>query len=231
MRIRRLAVASMIVLPVAATAQTQSATTPGPLIGITAGLNWSNLVTYGSSSSTSVHQGIIGGVQLVLPINRWFAVQPEVLYSTKGANSSIAQTDTTPSYTATLTMNYIEIPVLARFELPINEQVSSLFYVGPSLSIRRTCNYQLTVTDTLSGSSQSATGCANLTTASGQIERLNTIDGGIVAGLGLSLVRESGMVFTVAGRGSFSLGHVSPDASDHNVVMSLLIGVAVPIGR
>ncbi len=59
--------------------------------------------------------GFTGGLVFLLPIGDVFAVQPELLFSQKGAESSYTVLGQT--FTSKLTYNYIDIPLLLRLSL------------------------------------------------------------------------------------------------------------------
>ena len=71
--------------------------------GVKGGLNMSNNSAQGSSSITSFHLG--GFAQFA--INDKFTVQPELLYSAQGAKVG----------SSTLNLNYINIPVMAKYKV------------------------------------------------------------------------------------------------------------------
>ena len=78
-----------------------------------------------------------------------FGLQPEVLYSMKGASG------TTQSVSYTFSLNYIEIPVLLKFYIPLapGSPISANLYAGPDFafnvasSVETTFNGQTTTTD------------------------------------------------------------------------------------
>lgn len=69
--------------------------------GVKGGLNMSNNSLDGAKSITSFHFG--GFVQI--KVNDKFSVQPELLYSAQGAKNNLE----------TLNLNYINIPVMAKY--------------------------------------------------------------------------------------------------------------------
>jgi len=94
-------------------------------VGITGGLNVANTVdAYNSYYSTGAIAGFNAGLFMELPVVYPFSIQPEVLYSQKGF------TAVTTDGNLTQRMNYIDVPVLAKFKL----SPSFNFLIGPQIS-------------------------------------------------------------------------------------------------
>ncbi|MBK7967175.1 MAG: PorT family protein [Bacteroidetes bacterium] len=95
--------------------------------GIKGGINFADLHTKNSDKSKVLVGYNIGGFAK-LPIYKMVAIQPEIYYTTKGAevtyNNLIAQG------TAQFTLNYVEIPLLLIVNLNENFNV----YAGPYAS-------------------------------------------------------------------------------------------------
>jgi Outer membrane protein beta-barrel domain len=95
--------------------------------GIKGGVNFANL------SSSDAHEnkvltGINFGVFTKLPISKFFAIQPELYFTSKGAQQTYENALATG--TAKFELNYIEVPVLAVFNLTNNFS----FQLGPYAS-------------------------------------------------------------------------------------------------
>ncbi len=97
-----------------------------------------NLASLGGSNVTSIVKsktGFAAGFYLNISIPYLFSVQPEVLYSTKGA--TYKQNVPVPSWSEGLFLTdlaYLDIPVLIEYSVPIPLLTPSL-YVGPQMSI------------------------------------------------------------------------------------------------
>lgn len=76
--------------------------------GIKGGLNLSNL-TYKGSSSLDYKVGYHVGVLAHIHAGKYFAVQPEIMYSNQGGERTINNTDIKTN------LNYINIPVLGQY--------------------------------------------------------------------------------------------------------------------
>ncbi|HYF03771.1 MAG TPA: porin family protein [Patescibacteria group bacterium] len=82
-------------------------------------------------------EGFVGGafVHIGIPLVP-FSVQGEVLYTQKGRKRVFNPTTSFGSIDAmsTLTLNYLEIPVLAKFNIPLPAPVTPNLYIGPAVS-------------------------------------------------------------------------------------------------
>ncbi len=73
--------------------------------------------------------GFIGGAFLTYSLNRQFAVQPEILYVNKGAEKDLFL------FTPYWDIDYLEIPVLLKFDLDPGGSVHPNLFAGPALDI------------------------------------------------------------------------------------------------
>jgi hypothetical protein len=98
-------------------------------IGAKAGLNCSNVYdTEGDEFNADAKIGFAGGVFIAIPIGRFLGVQPELMFSQKGYQST--GTLVGIDYSMTRTSNYIELPLLVAFKP--SESVTLL--LGPQYS-------------------------------------------------------------------------------------------------
>jgi len=72
----------------------------------------------------------------VLPVATSFAIQPELMFTMKGANSDSG------GFSAAAKMYYIELPVLVRFEIPASGRAKPFFYGGPGFAYRTSCTLE-----------------------------------------------------------------------------------------
>ncbi len=80
------------------------------------------------------------GFFLVINIAEMFALQPELIYSIKGTNLEIDGLTGLEKHS----LNYIEIPVLAKLLLPINASSNFNFFAGPYLAVLLSSAYDTT---------------------------------------------------------------------------------------
>jgi hypothetical protein len=93
-------------------------------LGVKGGVNFSNIYTQ-NVEDNSVLIGFNVGVFAKLPLTKSFAVQPELLYTTKGAE--LTYNNYFVNGSAKFNLNYIELPVL----LVINLTHNFNFHAGP----------------------------------------------------------------------------------------------------
>ena len=100
--------------------------------GLKAGLN---MATLGGDDvqDAKMKMGFAAGGFVTYSINEMFAVQPEVLYTMKGAKWEEELLGETLKETTKYT--YLEIPVLAKFTIPTQGNISPKLFVGPALGI------------------------------------------------------------------------------------------------
>lgn len=75
---------------------------------------------------SSASPGFSFGISLDFRLSNAFSVQPEVLYHEKGGRERISSLDTEFD----LTMDYIEVPLLAKYHLPAQGIVHPHLYLG-----------------------------------------------------------------------------------------------------
>ena len=105
-------------------------------IGPKAGLNLSTLNGSDVDNAES-KTGFVGGIFFMYQFSNMFAVQPEAYYTMKGAKSkgNLEGYD----YTATWSLDYIEIPVLLKLIIPLqNTKINPAIFAGPSVAFNTT---------------------------------------------------------------------------------------------
>jgi hypothetical protein len=105
-------------------------------LGVKAGGNIANLSGDDVGNPDSKF-GIAAGVFLFHQLSPMFAIQPEVYYSMKGATDKEDFNGNTVDIT--LTLDYIEIPVLLKFLIPVQgANINPAIFVGPFIGINTT---------------------------------------------------------------------------------------------
>lgn len=85
-------------------------------LGVKAGLNISSLNFYESELSSSSKTGFTAGLMVEVPVAKNFSLQPELLYSQQGTKTSFFDQDVTNSnYKGTITLNYLNIPLMLKY--------------------------------------------------------------------------------------------------------------------
>lgn len=125
---KKLVIVTVLMLAFVFTANAQDNT--APMFGIKGGLNVSN---HGGEDATDMHKwktGAVFGVFMTYAFSPQFSIQPEVLYSMKGYKWE----DTEIGYKETGKTNYIEIPVLFKYNVPTEGTMSPSLFVGPAIA-------------------------------------------------------------------------------------------------
>jgi hypothetical protein len=165
---------------------TYSSDRMAPKLGVKAGVNFSNLrVDEVADEHTKV--GFNLGLFAKLPVSEMFAIQPELLYSSKGSKlkyDNFAQGEGEYRFN----LNYLELPVLA----VVNLGPSFNIHVGPYVSMLTSSNIKDMEDD---GTIQ---GVKDI-----DVKNFNRIDYGLVGGIAAEL---SG--FTVGARYNYGLREV-----------------------
>jgi Outer membrane protein beta-barrel domain len=110
---------------------------PKPSVYLKGGLNLSNITINknGDLDDNKTLPSFQVGLQGDLPIGPFFAIQPGVFFTGKGAKLESGNTSGNNWYRSTTRPYYIEIPVNAVIKLPLGGQSSFFFGAGPYLGI------------------------------------------------------------------------------------------------
>lgn len=101
--------------------------------GLKAGVNVSDF--YGDDADGSdVRTGFSGGLLFNYRFHKYWALQPEVLFSTKGADLESGLTGENGS--TEYELGYLNIPVLAKFYIPTGSTVQPNLYAGPDVGFK-----------------------------------------------------------------------------------------------
>ena len=182
---RHLLVSAIFAIGLAPTVSAQ-ATPAKPRFGITAGITLAD-VGGEDLQNTKLKTGFVGGVVAALPLGSGFSFQPELVYSMKGT-----KVDST-NIELSVKVNYFELPLLVRYEVPVTGSTKPFLLAGPALAIQTSCKFAV--------SQQGATisiGCEELFNQGGASNiDSKTFDFGAIFG--------GGLAFDVGGR-SMSIG-------------------------
>ena len=108
------------------------------------GLNVANMYGDDVSDDVSIKLGAAVGTGVGIKIGM-FAIQPEVLFSMKGAKEEgeIVIVDSTFNYEIVVKLSYLEIPILLKINIPADAVIPN-FYVGPALAFCMVAKDKLT---------------------------------------------------------------------------------------
>jgi hypothetical protein len=179
-------------------------------VGVIVGATFSTLRGIDDLDSRT---GLVGGLSIVLPAAGPIALQPELLFVSKGAKGTNNGPDG-------IKLSYVEIPVLLRLSLGGTGPLKPHVYAGPYLGLQINCTVQ--------GTSSDCDDLPGLSTKTVDIGA--TIGGGLDFGLGPAVVtgglRYGFGISTVA---EFEVGNVRESAQ--NGVFAVYAGLALRSSR
>jgi len=177
-----------------------------PRVGIKGGLNASSLFYNTDGASNKKERiGFHAGLFAQIPAGEFFAIQPELLYMTKGASADYNVLGFNGN--GSFNLNYIELPVLATFKLGQAVELQAGPYVGYLLN------------SNLSSSGDLGTGSTAINR-----DNFNKIDYGLAGGInvyfgkafvgaryeqGLRNIANSGAANTLLGNAKNGVGLIS----------------------
>ena len=124
-----LAVAAVLAMPAMAEDTGTTEKTQKIVKGVKLGLSMATL-TGEDSEGLDSRIGLAGGAFVRVPIGEQLSIQPEVNYVQKGAEESAI------GITLKIKMDYVEIPVLLRYEFPAGGSVLPCLYAGPMVAFK-----------------------------------------------------------------------------------------------
>lgn len=166
-------------------------------LGIVAGGTFSQLRGIGEVKAKN-RNGTMFGLSLTLPAGSSVAIQPELLFVNKGSEFDISG-----GGTRNVKLDYLEIPLLLRFDKGAGSAIGPHFYVGPSVG------YNLDCSVTLSGGGipNTSSDCKN-----DNFFEPKSLDWGAIVGAGLDLSL-GGIGVTGGARYGIGLANISKDNS------------------
>lgn len=192
--------------------QAQDAISTPATIGFKGGVNFSNLYS-DKVDDENVLTGFNAGLYAKFPVTKSFAIQPEIYYTTKGAEQTY--NNAFANGVAKFNVNYIEIPVLAVINLTENLNI----HAGPYAA------YMV---------SGKATNDSNFSTSQTTLDTndFEKFDAGIAAGIGLDFellsfgVRYNYGLTKIGKERNFGgTTYTYPDAK--NSVLNFYVGIAL----
>lgn len=197
-------------------------------VGVKAGLNISDVSVDDPADpgfDLDSKTGFAGGGFLQIGIGEIFAVQPELLFSQKGAKDP----ESDPAGVK-IRVDYIEVPVLLMARIPVgdNGTVRPNLYVAPVVSFETKCDVKGEEAGV-----ELAVDCDS--PALGDPIKTKTTDFGLMFGAGLE-IGSGRFVFLVDGRYNLGLTNLNdtPGAEEISVknrAFSVMAGVGVRLGR
>ena len=218
------AAVSIMVLSSAFIPSVASAQRAGDMtIGVMAGVNYSTVNQDPESSDVSFgyKAGFVGGVFLGVQVNDWFSIEPEVLFSQKGAK--VNGKGNNSSLEGSVRINYIEVPVLAKFWFPVSDPgVKPFIFAGPEVEFKVSC--------TAEGAILAVTGSTDCDKTDNEIN-LKSTDFGVTGGAGVNF-RAGGQDVRLDARYTFGLTDIndSSASTDQREIKNRAFAVTVGLG-
>ena len=105
-----------------------------PRIGVTAGLNVSNMTTKsdGQSETNDFKAGFQVGVVADFAITENFSIIPELLFSQRGAKHEV-KGDANNYEKSSMTLNYLQLPINAAYKFDVGMGSKLFIFAGPYL--------------------------------------------------------------------------------------------------
>jgi hypothetical protein len=178
-----------------------------------------SLATIGGSDAEVMDAGYRNGFGLgaflKVAINDRLSFQPELLYLQKGASATEEDVD------ITFAVDFVEIPVLLRIDVPTDGSIAPYFLIGPAIGFRVGCEI-----------SAEGDGLEINVDCDEAEATIKSVDFGGVAGAGLSIAAGSGNIHFGA---RYNFGLMSLDDSDFeddlkSRAFSILAGYSFPLG-
>ncbi len=179
----------------------------------------------------------VGGAYAVAHVNERFGIRLEALYARKGSkghnSGTIAVFDSASNFVGsvdvsgknTLTLSYLEVPLLAVAYFPAGPAGSFEVFAGPSLAFQNKAELKADVTLSANGYSETQAETIDIGKATA------STDFGGVFGVGYSR-RAAGMILSVEARWTQGFSRVD-DASEmdwKNHALGLSLGIGFPLG-
>jgi len=182
----------------------------GPRVELLGGLTVATLV--GSDAVGSAQRaGFVGGIGVRTPVARVFALEADLLFSEQGSGSPAGS-----AFSGGQRLDYLALPVLARFELPGGTGTVAPFVVlGPQVAVELACSVS-----TIGGASSSAS-C----NAAGIPH--NTFDVGVTFGGGAIYRLDRRHTLSLSARYTLGVLDVAPQTDAQNRVISVLAGIGL----
>ena len=190
-------------------------------VGVIAGLNVANFGGDDTPEDLKSRTALLGGLSLVRARPGALGFEIDALYSMKGAKSTGVFEGVRSE--AVFKLSYIELPLLARVEIPTAGGVRPHLVLGPSLALRVGCGAEL-----------SSRG-ASLTVKCEEFQEsldidLKSFDLGVTAGGGIDFAAGR-HTFTVGARYTYGLISIAKNDDTKNRAIQLVLGLSMPLDR
>lgn len=185
-----------------------------PGLGLKAGVSYSK-VTNDNVSDFQHKLGAMAGISLCAELAPGISLQPELLYVQQGGRIDIVVVDGVVQGRrgeTTWRLNYLQLPVLVRVDLPLAGPLVPVLSAGPVFSLKTASTFETTDSGRL--------------VASGAFDELEETDLGLMVGLGFKLGDGPAHVVLDAryNHGLANLNATGTDVAIHNRGFQFLVG-------
>ncbi|HXY32251.1 MAG TPA: porin family protein [Gemmatimonadaceae bacterium] len=182
----------------------------GTSFGILVGGNFSDLKGNDVvSANIGTRTGLVAGVSLNVHLVGGWGLEPEILYSQQGASINSSNV----SAEGTIAFDYIQVPLLARWTIPLHGKVRPFVVGGPSFGYQIGCS--------LEASGQGGSASESCDSIEGYERYRFDVSGVAGAGVAFAVGHQA---FTVQGRYNYGFQDVQDGSDAKNRGFSLLGG-------
>jgi len=192
-------------------AQKVKAIETAPTFGAVVGVNFATF-TGSDATGAKTLSGVVFGAQATFSLNPSVFIQPQLLYSMKGAQESSADT------TVKVKLNYIELPVLLGVHLASAQSHTRPYIMaGPTVAVLSSCKISVSF-----GGASGEASCASGST--------NSLDLGVTGGAGIEMATGR-VTLSLAARYTLGLSKPIKDSNVKNAGFNVSVGAAIPLGH
>jgi hypothetical protein len=207
-------------IPSVATAQRAGNMT----IGVMAGVNYAKWNQDPESGEVTFHYktGLVAGGFLGFQVNDVFSIEPQALFSQKG--TKVDGTGAKSALEGSVRINYIEVPVLGKFWIPVSDaQVRPFVFAGPEVEFRVSC--------TAEGVILAVTGSVDCDKS--PQDRVKSTDFGLTGGAGVQF-KAGNQLVRLDARYTFGLTNINDSGDSRSIknrAFAATVGLGWPLSR
>jgi hypothetical protein len=182
--------------------------------------------------------GFVGGVYAMIRINKRFGIRLEGLYTQKGGtgnnSGSLDVYDPADTYVATLdvsgentvTLDYVEVPLLVVVSLPVGSAATFDLFAGPALAFNTKAELEIETTVSAFGDSETERETIDVK------DDLEETDFGGVLGAGFTFPMNTVVLFAEARMTyGFSDADKFDDSEIKNTALGITVGIGIPLAK
>jgi hypothetical protein len=188
-------------------------TTTSRRFGFSASVNSATIAGKDVTGAKALTRGAVGAL-LVFQRTPTFAIQSELLWTMKGVDD--------PNDGAELHMEYLELPLLARFDFGA-KTARPFLYAGPSIAYNVSCHF--VVTDPIAPGTYT---CDEIAQLGGT--HFKKVDYTLIGGAGVAF-HVGRPIITIGARYDYGLGKFAEDSDAKHRVGSIVSAIELPLGR